>query len=186
MIRTAILASSLVTPPVGGALALILSVAALAVPTAILSLDHSLPAGACCTTFFPFVLLTAVLAGPIYASVVGVGSVGLADALFMGPRYQLFESPMDGFGDASSLVSFALIIGCVVLYRKVIAQHARPKVSAELACGIIFSLEKGVALASWPGAGVPMRLGPEEEVAEMMRDFLAQRELAERLTKRPA
>jgi len=186
MIRTAILASLLVTPPVGGALAPILSAAALAIPTTILSLDHSLPAGACCTTFFPFVLLTEVLAGPIYASAVGIGSAGLADALFMGPRYHLFESPMDRFGDVASLVSFALIIGCVTLYRRMIVQHARPKVSAESASGIIFSLEKGVALASWPGAGVPMRMGPEEEVAEMMRDFLAQRELAKRLAKRSA
>jgi hypothetical protein len=28
-------------------------------------------------------------------------------------------------------------------------------------------------------------MGPEDEVAEMMQDFLAQRELAKRLTKRP-
>jgi hypothetical protein len=184
MIRAALLASLLVTP-VAGAFAAILSVAALAVPTAILSLDHSLPAGACCTTYFPFVLLTAVLAGPIYASVVGIGSAGLADALFMGPRYHLFESPMDRFGDVASLISFALIIGCVVLYRKLIAQPSHPAVAVESASGIIFSLENGVALASWPGAGAPIRMGPEGEVAEMMQDFLAQRELAKRLTRRP-
>ena len=183
MIRSARLASLLVTP-VAGAFAPILSVAALAVPTAILSLDHSLPAGACCTTYFPFVLLTAILAGPIYASMVAIGSAGLADALFMGPRYQLLESPMDSFGDIASLVSFALIIGCVWLFRKVIAQYTRPKVSAESESGIIFSLEKGVALASWPGTRPPVRMGPEEEVAKMMEDFLAQRELARRLAKR--
>ena len=184
MIRTALLASLLVTP-VAGPFAPILSVAALAAPTAILSLDHALPAGACCTTYFPFVILTAILAGPIYASIVGIGSVGLADALFMGPRYQLFESPMDSFGDISSLISFALIIGCVWLFRKVIAQHTDRRIKAESESGIIFSLENGVALASWPGAGAPVRMGPEDEVAEMMQDFLAQRELAKRLTKRP-
>jgi hypothetical protein len=122
------------------------------------------------------------LAGPIYASVVGIGSAGLADALFMGPRYHLFESPMDRFGDVASLISFALIIGCVVLYRKLIAQ---PAVAPEAASGIIFSLENGVALASWPGAGAPIRMGPEGEVAEMMQDFLAQREIAKRLAQRP-
>jgi hypothetical protein len=184
MIRTASLASLLGTP-VAGPFAPIMSVAALAVPTAILSLDHSLPAGACCTTYFPSVLLTAILAGPIYASIVGLGSAGLADALFMGPRYQLFESPMDTFGDISSLVSFALIIGCVWLFREAIAQHTRRKTKAESESGIIFSLENGVALASWPGARAPVRMGPEDEVAEMMQDFLAQRELAKRLTKLP-
>lgn len=183
MMRTPFLASLFVTP-VAGPLAPVLSAAALAVPTAILSLDHSIPAGACCTTYFPFVLLTAILAGPIYASLVGFGSAGLADALFMGTRYQLFESPMDSFGDISSLISFALIIGCVWLFRKVIAQYTRPKFSAQTESGIIFSLEDGVALASWPGARHHVRMGPEDEVAKMMEDFLAQRELAKRLTKR--
>jgi len=103
----------------------------------------------------------------------------------MGPRYQLFESPMDSFGDISSLISFALIIGCVWLFRKVIAQQTGRRIKAESESGIIFSLENGVALASWPGAGAPVRMGPEDEVAEMMQDFLAQRELAKRLTKRP-
>ena len=36
-------------------------------------------------------------------------------------------------------------------------------------------------MASWPGAGAPVRMGPEDEVAEMMHDFLAQRELANAL-----
>src|SRR5690349_19908960 len=103
MVRTALLTSLLITP-VSGAFAPLLSAAALAVPTAALSFDHSLPAGVCCTTYYPFVLLTAVLAGPVYASLVGFGSVGLADALFMGPRDQLFETPMDVLGDAASLL----------------------------------------------------------------------------------
>jgi hypothetical protein len=183
MIRFALLAGVLATPPVTGALAPILSLAALGVPTALLSFDHSLPAGACCTTYFPFVLLTALFVGPVYATLVGIGSAGLADALFMGPRYQLFESPMDSFGDVSSLVSFALIIGCVSLYRWVITRRAHAQVSADSTSGIIFSLEKGVASASLPGSE-PVPLGPQDEVAEMMRDFLAQIELAERFAKR--
>src|SRR3954467_12420741 len=81
MIQSSFLAKALVLPPLSGPAALILSTAALAVPTAILSLDHALPAGACCTTFFPFVLAAAVLLGPVYASLVALGSAGLADAL---------------------------------------------------------------------------------------------------------
>lgn len=182
MIRFAGLAGVLAAPPVTGALAPVLSITALGLPTALLSFDHSLPAGACCTTYFPFVLLTALFVGPVYATVVGIGSAGLADALFMGPRYQLLESPMDSFGDASSLVSFALIIGCVSLYRLVLARRALAQVSPGSKSGIIFSLEKGVASASLPGSE-PVPLGPQDEVAEMMRDFLAQIELADRLAK---
>jgi|SRR3954447_905385 hypothetical protein len=181
MIRSAFQGIRLVTRPLAAPVAPILTAVALAAPTAILSLDHSLPAGACCTTYVPFVLAAAVLLGPVYASVVAIGSTALADALFMGPRYQLFESPMDRFGDVVSLASFALIIAGVWLFRKILAQDARPHLSRESASGIIFSLEGGVALVSWRGAGPPMRLGPEREVAEMMQDFLAQRELAKKL-----
>jgi len=182
MFRSAFLATLLVTPPLTGLFATMLSVAALAIPTGILSLNHALPAGACCTTYFPFVLLTALLLSPIYASAVAVGSAGLADALFMGPRYELFESPMDEFGDIASLVSFALMICVICLFRALFAQHARRQISIG-SSGIIFSLEQGVAWARLPGAASPVRLGPEEEVAGMMQDFLAQLELGKRLTQ---
>ena len=182
MIRAAFLTSWFVTP-ISGVLAPILGVAALAVPTAILSLNHALPAGACCTTFYPFVILAAVLLRPIFAAATAIGSIGLADALFMGPRYRLFETPMDEFGDIVSLVSFALILGIVWWLRRVIVAQ-RAKASAQWESGIIFSLEKGVAFARLPGAHIPIALGPENEVAEMMRDFLAQLELGKRLTRR--
>ena len=185
MTRSALMATLLVTPPLAGPFALMISVAALAVPTAILSLDHALPAGACCTTYFPFVLISAVLLRPIYAAITAIGSIGLADALFMGPRYQLLETPMDGFGDIASLVSSAMIIGLVVLFRSILSQRPKQQVSVVSPSGIIFSLEEGVAWANCAGAATPVRLGPEEEVAEMMRDFLAQLELGKRFTQRP-
>jgi hypothetical protein len=181
MIRIA-LANLLTAPPVSGLVAPILGAAALAIPTGILSLDHALPAGACCTTFFPFVLLSAVLLGSGYASAVAIGSAGLADALFMGPRYQLFESPMDGFGITASLISSALVIGLIYLFRRLLAHRDRPQPSAS-STGIIFSLDKGDAWASWRGVGGAVRLGPQAEVAAMMQDFLAQLEVGIRLTK---
>lgn len=181
MIKSA-LANLLAMPPVTGPQALLVGLGALAIPTAILSLDHALPAGACCTTYFPFVLISAVLLGPAYASLVAVGSAGLADALFMGPRFELFESPMDTFGVTVSLISSALIIGLVCLFRMVIAQSKREQASSSPS-GIIFSLEKGEAWATWKGSGGPVRLGPHEEVEEMMQDFLAQLELGRRLTR---
>ena len=184
MTRIAFLTALLVTPPLAGPFAPILSAAALVIPTTILSLDHALPAGACCTTYFPFVLLSAVLLGPLYASAVAIGSAGLADALFMGPRYHLFDSPMDKFGDTASLISSVLIIGLVYLFRKLLKNRSQSN-DPESKAGIIFSLEKGQAWASWAGATDRVNLGSQEEVATMMQDFLAQLELGKRLAKQP-
>jgi len=189
MIRTA-LASLLAMPPLAGPLAPLIAVAAISIPTAILSLDHALPAGACCTTYFPsvllsavLVLLSAVLIGPAYASLVAVASAGLADALFMGPRYQLLESPMDTFGDTASLISSALIICLVFVCRKALAERGRPQASTP-ADGVIFSRERGQVWASWYGDEPPICLGPERRVTSMMEDYLAQVDLAKRLAHR--
>ena len=182
MTRGGFITNLLIAPPISGPWAVVLGIAALTVPTVILSLDHALPAGACCTTYFPFVLLAAIMMGPIYSSAVAIGSIALADALFMGPRYQLFESPMDDFAAIVSLTSFALIIGLIYYARKLGRERLRLGDAAELESGVIFSLERGQAWASWPGAA-RVRLGPQDEVAEMMEDYLAQLELAKRLER---
>jgi hypothetical protein len=49
--------------------------------------------------------------------------------------------------------------------------------------GVIFSQERGKAWASWPGEPYYVQLGQQDEVAEMMKDYLAQLELGERLAK---
>jgi hypothetical protein len=48
---------------------------------------------------------------------------------------------------------------------------------------IIFSSRDGYVWVSWPGADA-VRLGPHEQVATMMRDFLAQDALGRRLARR--
>jgi hypothetical protein len=180
MIRIA-LANVLTVPPLARPIiAPLIGAAALGAPTALLSFDHALPAGACCTIYFPFVLLSVLLIGPVYASAVAIGSTGLADALFMGPRYQLFESPMDTFGDIASLSSSALIIGLVILVRRAFAERSR-QVPLSSPSGLIFSREQGKVWASWHGNGPPVCLGPEKRVAAMMEDYLAQVCVAARL-----
>jgi len=47
--------------------------------------------------------------------------------------------------------------------------------------GVVFSLIDGFVWASWPGTLTTIRLGPCETVTPMMRDFLAQSEVGERL-----
>ncbi len=46
---------------------------------------------------------------------------------------------------------------------------------------LIFSLVDGFVWASWPGTTASVKLGNQESVTAVMRDFLAQCELGERL-----
>jgi hypothetical protein len=48
--------------------------------------------------------------------------------------------------------------------------------------GLIFSLRDGFVWASWPGTTASVKLGNQDCVTAVMRDFLAQCELGERLT----
>ena len=50
--------------------------------------------------------------------------------------------------------------------------------------GMIFSLREGFVWASWPDTEATVRLGRHDKVAAMMRDFLAQDALSERLGER--
>lgn len=47
---------------------------------------------------------------------------------------------------------------------------------------IVFSSRDGYVWASWPKTSAAMRLGRSDLVAYMMRDFLAQNDVATRLT----
>ena len=46
---------------------------------------------------------------------------------------------------------------------------------------LLFSLDDGFVFASWPGANGSVRLGTYDHVREMMRDFLAQSDVGDRL-----
>lgn len=50
--------------------------------------------------------------------------------------------------------------------------------------GIIFSSRDGFVWVSWPETEAVVRLGRQDAVSAMMRDFLAQNALAERLNIR--
>jgi len=49
---------------------------------------------------------------------------------------------------------------------------------------IIFSMVDGAVWASWPGKRASVELGHSDAVTYMMRDFLAQYELGERMSRR--
>ena len=54
--------------------------------------------------------------------------------------------------------------------------------SGHLRDDLIFSLTDGFVWASWPGTVASVKLGTWESVTAVMRDFLAQCELGDRLT----
>ena len=115
---------------------------------------------------------------------VGVGFHGswiVADLLFMGPRYQLGFGSYEVIGFIIFMTSAALLIVLAEAVRVIVENSLRPTRPDGFSTPVVFSLEGGQAWASWYGSHSWVRLGPEDDVAEMMRDFLAQRELAKRL-----
>ena len=171
----------LLAPPATGFRAPLYGIALVAIPTLIRGLVDHLVVGAAFTSYIPFILLAAMFLTRTYPVGVALASALLADYLFAGPPRQLMESPDDLFGLSVFLISSILIIALVEAVRTVVDNSLRPTRPGEFSAPVVFSLEEGQAWASWYGSHSWVRLGPEDDVAEMMRDFLAQRELAKRL-----
>jgi hypothetical protein len=195
MTRTDLLRDLFILPPIEGRWAFLWLLAGLPVATLIrATLGCPDPGAECCTPFFLFVLLSAVLLGRNAAILATIGSMGASILLWklhiignaqVVPAMNM-GSPGELVGFALFLAYCALIIGAVELIRRRLARFARLPGSTERSSGIIFSLEGGHAWASWPGSPMPVRIGPQHEVAHMMRDFLAQLEVGRRLEGRPA
>ena len=182
MTRIGNLRSWLLAPSLKGVWAYIGVAVAVAVPTLIRELLDDLVTGTEYAPYFPSVLLAAIFLGWGYAALVALISTIVVDALFIGPPPLLLEGPSDLFGVAVFVTGSALIIGFVHAIRSVIASHPAAVRAEETPGGIVFSLEDGQAWASWYGQDSPVRLGPQEEVEEMMEDFLAQLELGRHLS----
>jgi hypothetical protein len=170
----------LVEPP-GGYQALFWAVLAVAVPTLVRLAIASHVTGVAIAPFVPFAMLAAIFLSWKHAAAVALVDALITDAFFIGPPLQLLEGPEDIIGTGFFLAGSAIIILFVQLMRTTIAANRKPQFQAKLSSGIVFSLERGEAWAGWQGKRSRVRLGAEDEVAEMMEDFLAQLELAERL-----
>ena len=184
MTQTEVLNRWLTATPISGIKALACEIAVLAIPTLIrLSMGMQSMWLDCCIPYYPFILVAAVLLGWKAASLLAVIAAGITDFLFVGRPYGFLDTPSDLFDVTAFLFSAFLIIGLVQLIRRVAVEILRLTDFGEPTSGIIFSLEAGQAWASWKGASTPLRLGRQEEVAEMMQDFLAQIEVGERLAR---
>ena len=171
-------------PCITGRAALLFCVVAVAIPTLLrMSIDgHVSVLGF--TPYVPFVLLTAIFLEWRFAVVVALVGALLGDLFFVGPPLQILEGPDDIFGVLSFLTATGIVIAFVHLVRRLVQDYGRLTDEHKAHSGIVFSLENGQAWASWYGPGSRVCLGPQEEVAEMMKDFLAQIELGKRLNRR--
>ena len=183
MTQAGILVSWLAAPSVRGAKALMLGIAMVAIPTAIRAAVDGIVSGCEFTVFLPFVLISALFMEWRYAAAVALACVGLGDYLFMAPPPSFFHGPCDIYVVGVYLAASALIIGTVAAIRTTVAASFSPGDLEASAGPVVFSLEEDQAWAGWHGRRSTVRLGHKDDVAEMMEDFLAQLELAERLKK---
>jgi hypothetical protein len=170
-------------PPATGRLALLCMTVAAAIPTIIRAAIDDVVTGCEFTPYLPFVLLSALLLRWWQASAVALASVAILGGLFVGPPISLLSSECFISSAGIFLASSAMMIGAVILVRRVFAA-LQNRGADESAGGIVFSLEKDQVWASWYESGPPIRLGSQKKVGEMMKDFLAQGELAKRLTRK--
>lgn len=180
------LKNRLVSPPIQGRAVAVLALVSVMLPTVIRWLVDDTVSGIVFSPYVPFVLLAAVVLEWRYAAVVALSSAAVADFLFMEPRFQPPAGASDAFGIAVFLATSAMVILLAQAAKAIVQRLSVPVASDQFPTGVIFSLERGQAWASWTGSKSRLRLGPEEEVAEMMHDFLAQLELGKRLGARHA
>lgn len=157
-------------PPVTGWAALAVVVGAVAVPTIVRAAVNGVVTGCEFTPYLPFVLLAAILVGWWRAGIVAIVSVAILGGLVVGPPYAHLDRSCFISGASIFMTASAMILGIMFAVR----QAGRS--ANEGKGGVLFSLDQGDVWASWYGQGPPVRLGSQRNVAEMMKDFLAQGE----------
>ena len=168
-------------PVLNGRLALVCGIVAVAIPTAIRAAVNGTVTGCEFTPYLPFVLLSAIMLRWWQAGAVALVSVAVMGGLFAGSLSESLAQPCFQSSAGMFLGSSAIIVAVAAMVRRVIAEIQSRSID-ESAGGIVFSLEKGQVWASWYGSSPPMRLGSRSKVEAMMEDFLAQGELAKRLS----
>ena len=162
--------------------AVLCSLIAVGTPTLVRWALNGVVTGCEFTPYVPFILVSAVLLRWWQAGLVALASVAIMGGLFEGSLLH----PLPCFIPAAGtfVATSAVMIGIATLISRLTAAFGsrgdRP------AGGIVFSLDKGhVVWANWYGLSDPVRLGTRREVSSMMEDFLAQDELAKRLSPDP-
>jgi len=169
-------------PPIGGSGALLLGISAVVLPTLVRAIAQPVVTGIPLETYVPFILLSAIALDWRHAAIVAVVSALVGSTLFIEPRFVFLAGPTDIFAILIFLVGSAMIIKFVHEVRGIVVEAPGSR-AAKHRPGIVFSCESGDAWASWQGHNCTVRLGSQDEVAAMMEDFLAQRQLGKTLAK---
>jgi hypothetical protein len=174
----------LLAPPATGWRVLIYGLVLIAIPTLLrIGLNELIQGRLAFFVYIPFVILAGALLTWRHAAIIALACGIIADFFFVEPSLQIGISPYEVIGFAIFTVSSVLIIALVEAVRTIVENSLRPARPEGLPTPVVFSLEGGQAWVSWYGSHSWVRLGPEQEVAEIMEDFLAQRELAVRLNR---
>ena len=161
-------------PPLGDWKALLVGILLVAIPTFIRLASEGTVTGCEFTPYLPFVLVSAILLRWWQAGAVALASVAIMGGLFVGPPGPMFDAVCFATAAMIFLASSVAIIGVALLVRRTIS--ALQKRGRDSSGGVIFSLERGEVWASWHGQDLPVRLGSQKRVSEMMKDFLAHSE----------
>jgi len=165
-------------PPLTGAHAILFSLAAVAVPTLIHAVVDGSGIGLAFIVYIPSIVLAALFMRSWQAALIALACAAAGDWFFLEQDNRITFSVSDLIGVPVFLASSALIIGVVRAIRSLVHECFSPDAAPGK---VIFSEEKGHAWAHWHGDRPSLPLGPHEEVADMMEDYLAQVELGKRL-----
>jgi len=131
--------------------------------------------------YLPFVVFCAILLPWWEASMVALAAVPILGLSFIGTPAELAASSCFQSSSGIFLAASAGMICLVAVARRVFVAIQRSGAD-ESAGGVLFSLDDGKVWASWYGRGPRVLLGSEDKVSVMMADFLAQGEVAKRLS----
>ena len=162
-------------PLVTGWQALLVGAFAVWIPAVVRLRLNGVVTGCEFTPYLPFVLGCAILMRGWQAGAVALASVAIMGGVLGGSP--AMHAPCFLSSAAMFLASSAVMIGVVVLMRRVIAawvDHGRDEPSR----GLAFTVDKGEVWASWYGHSRPMLLGSQRQVSETMKAFLAQADAA--------
>ena len=162
----------LLAPALKGPLALISLIFAVAIPTLTRLAVHGTVTGCEFTPYLPFVLLSAILIGWPHAGLVALSAVAILGGLFVAPIKGHIDMPCFVSGTAIFLASSAILIGIVVLMRRMLGAALGRNLD-ESANGIVFIVDRGDVWASLRGSGPPVRIGSKATVEATMKDFLS-------------
>jgi len=180
MLGSKIVSKWFLAPRITGIQAFFWSLVAVVIPTLLRAAVQGPVIGIPLLSYVPFVLLAAIALSWRHAAAVAMISAFVGSVMFIEPRFIILAGPTDWFAIAMFLIASAMIIKFVhSLKGVVVAAPGSP--GAKQRSGIVFSCEAGDAWASWQGQQCTVHLGTQDEVAEMMKDYLAQRELGRKL-----